>query len=111
MAVTMGVLTCLTTAWWGSLSDRFGRIRVLSFSVFGLLMTDVNFLVVARWHRVLPGGYWFLLVGPFLDGLLGGAFCLVCDTFDRLWCIYAGMAAVNAAIHAYVADCTGPGER
>lgn len=76
MAVTMGILTCLTTAWWGSLSDRFGRIRTLSFAVFGLLMTDVNFLVVARWHMVLPGGYWFLLVGPFLDGLLGGMIAL-----------------------------------
>ena len=78
MAATMGVLTCLTTAWWGSLSDRFGRVRVLSFAVFGLLMTDANFLVVARWHQVLPGGYWFLLVGPFLDGLLGGKIALSC---------------------------------
>lgn len=72
MTGTLGVLTCLTTAWWGSLSDRYGRIRVLSFSVFGLLMTDFNFLVVAHFHKILPGGYWFLLVGPFLDGLLGG---------------------------------------
>ncbi|EKM55220.1 uncharacterized protein PHACADRAFT_143280 [Phanerochaete carnosa HHB-10118-sp] len=93
VSVTTGVLTCLTAAWWGSLSDRFGRIRTLSFAVFGLLMTDVNFLVVTRWHTVLPGGYWFLLVGPFLDGLLGG------------------MPALMAAIHAYVADCTEPGER
>ncbi|EKM55184.1 uncharacterized protein PHACADRAFT_255634 [Phanerochaete carnosa HHB-10118-sp] len=93
MAITMGILTCLTTAWWGALSDRYGRIRTLSFAVFALLMTDVNFLVVARWHTVLPGGYWFLLVGPFLDGLLGGT------------------PAITAAIHAYVADCTAPDER
>lgn len=46
----------------------------MSFAVFGLLMTDVNFLVVSRFHEVLPGGYWFLLVGPFLDGLLGGLY-------------------------------------
>lgn len=93
MAAVLGVLTCLTTAWWGALSDRSGRIRVLSFALFGLLMTDVNFLVVFRFHNVLPGGYWFLIVGPFLDGLLGG------------------MSTVTAAIHAYVADCTGPDER
>ena len=35
-------------------------------------MTDINFLVVSKYHKVLPGGYWFILLGPILDGLLGG---------------------------------------
>ncbi|THG94666.1 hypothetical protein EW026_g6843 [Hermanssonia centrifuga] len=81
MTLTLGILSCLTGGWWGSLSDRFGRKRVLSFSVFGVLVTDVVFLIVYRYYTILPGGYWFLLLGPLLDGLLG-------------------------AIHAYIADCT-----
>ena len=40
--------------------------------IFGLLMTDVNFLIVSKYYRILPGGYWFILLGPLLDGSLGG---------------------------------------
>ena len=35
-------------------------------------MTDISFLLVSQYHTVLPGGYWFILLGPLLDGLMGG---------------------------------------
>ncbi|KAF9819793.1 hypothetical protein IEO21_01884 [Rhodonia placenta] len=88
MITTMGVLGCLTTGWWGSLSDRFGRMKVMGFAAFGILITDFTFIFVAKFSRALPGGYHFLLLGPLVEGLLGG------------------FSTVSAAIHAYIADCT-----
>lgn len=58
-------------------SDRHGRTRVLGISVIGLLSADVNFIFVNTFWRRLPGGYWFLVVGPFIEGLLGGSYWLV----------------------------------
>lgn len=93
ITATFGTLSCLTTAWWGSvcssikfgvcithgsyiplmqLSDRYGRTRILTFCIFGMIMTDLSFIIVYHFYKILPGGYWFILVGPVLDGLLGG---------------------------------------
>ncbi|KDQ33438.1 hypothetical protein PLEOSDRAFT_1091491 [Pleurotus ostreatus PC15] len=88
LTATMGVLSCLTTAWWGSFSDRYGRTRVMGISLLGLLMNDLNFIFVTRFFRYVPGGYWFLLVGPIIEGSVGG------------------LASSIAAMHAYVADTT-----
>ncbi|KAF9500505.1 MFS general substrate transporter [Pleurotus eryngii] len=88
LTATMGVLSCLTTAWWGSFSDRYGRTRVIGISLLGLLMNDLNFIFVTRFFRYAPGGYWFLLVGPIIEGSVGG------------------LASSIAAMHAYVADTT-----
>ena len=84
MTTSMGILGCLTTAWWGSvrtcsarheyfwltldvslaqLSDRHGRTRVMGFAVVGALVADSNFLIVYHFAKYLPGGYWFLLFG------------------------------------------------
>ncbi|KAI0957937.1 hypothetical protein AcW1_006164 [Taiwanofungus camphoratus] len=93
MATCTGILGCLTTAWWGSMSDRYGRTRVMGFSALGLLWADCSFILVCKFSKVLPGGYWFLVCGPLIDGLLGG------------------MSAVTAAIHAYMADCTDTSSR
>lgn len=56
------------------MSDRYGRVKVLSVAVFGILITDVVFISTVHFHKYLPGGYMFLLVGPLLDGLCGGKF-------------------------------------
>ncbi|KAI0930891.1 hypothetical protein AcV7_004954 [Taiwanofungus camphoratus] len=93
MTASMGVLGCLTTAWWGSLSDRYGRTRVMSCAAIGLLCTDFDFILVSKFWKVLPGGYWFLICGPVIEGLLGG------------------MNLTTAAINAYAADCTDNGSR
>ncbi|KAH8116885.1 MFS general substrate transporter [Phellopilus nigrolimitatus] len=93
MTTTMGILSCLTTAFWGSLSDRYGRLRVLGLNVIGLLLTDFNFIIVCFFSKKLPGGYWFILLGAFADGALGG------------------ISSVVAAMHAYMADCVTPEAR
>ncbi|KAG5643210.1 hypothetical protein DXG03_001328 [Asterophora parasitica] len=91
--LSTGTLSCITTGWWGSFSDRYGRTRLLGFSVVGLLFTDFNFIFVSRNFQSLPGGYWFLVLGPIIEGSVGG------------------LTAAIAAMHAYIADTTPEAER
>ncbi|KZT35058.1 MFS general substrate transporter [Sistotremastrum suecicum HHB10207 ss-3] len=93
MGTLAGILTCLTTAFWGSLSDRYGRKPIMSLAITGFLVSDFNFILVARAAKYLPGGYRFIMFGPIFDGLLGG------------------MSTWGAASHAYMADCTLPHAR
>ncbi|KAJ3573787.1 hypothetical protein NP233_g2219 [Leucocoprinus birnbaumii] len=93
MTTSMGILSCLTTGWWGAFSDRYGRNRVMGISLIGLLTTDFNFIFVMHYPDAIPGGYWFLLVGPLVEGALGG------------------FTGAVAAIHAYQSDVTNDGNR
>ncbi|CDO72941.1 hypothetical protein BN946_scf185002.g126 [Trametes cinnabarina] len=93
MTTAMGILSCMTTAWWGSVSDRYGRTRVMSLAVVGILLTDLTFIAVFYFYEQLPGGYYFLIVGPVLEGLLGG------------------LTSMSANVHAYMSDCTPPSQR
>ncbi|KAF8236196.1 hypothetical protein L208DRAFT_1252513 [Tricholoma matsutake] len=88
MAAVTGILSCLTTGWWGSFSDRHGRTRVLGVTVLGVLLNDFNLIFVTLLFRQLPGNYWFLLVGPIIEGCAGG------------------ITAASAAMHGYLADTT-----
>ncbi|KAJ7120490.1 major facilitator superfamily domain-containing protein [Mycena crocata] len=93
ITTSMGVLGCLTTGWWGSFSDRYGRTRILGLTILGLLVNDFNFITVTKNFQRIPGGYWFLIVGPIIEGCLGG------------------FASASAASHAYLADTTTASER
>ncbi|KAJ7724442.1 MFS general substrate transporter [Mycena maculata] len=93
LVTTMGTLGCLTTGWWGSISDRYGRTRILGFTLAGLLANDFTFIFVTRNYDRVPGGYWALVVGPIIEGLLGG------------------FSSASAASHAYLADTTSSSER
>ncbi|KAI9057904.1 MFS general substrate transporter [Trametes sanguinea] len=93
MTTAMGVLSCMTTAWWGSVSDRYGRTRVMSLAVIGILLTDLTFIAVFYFYKQLPGGYYFLITGPVLEGLLGG------------------LTSMSANVHAYMSDCSPPSQR
>jgi len=44
MTITMGLLSALTTSWWGHFSERHGRTAVLAISTFGLLITYAHLL-------------------------------------------------------------------
>jgi MFS family permease len=72
LTTSMGVLGCLTTGFWGSFSDRHGRTLILALTIFGLLMNDFTFIFVTKNFQRIPGGYWFLIVGPIIEGALGG---------------------------------------
>lgn len=39
MTTTVGVLSALTSGWWGAFSERHGRTKVLAISTLGLLLT------------------------------------------------------------------------
>lgn len=45
LSLLMGILSALTTGWWGSVSDRRGRKPVLLVSFTGMLLMDIVFLV------------------------------------------------------------------
>lgn len=94
MTTTMGLLSALTTGWWGRFGERHGRTRVLAAATLGLLFTDVIFVLVS-----IPGsplaahGHKLLILAPFIEGLLGG------------W------STLQSATNAYISDCTSDGSR
>ncbi|KAG8973857.1 hypothetical protein FRC05_008077 [Tulasnella sp. 425] len=91
----MGTLSALTTGWWGGISDRFGRTKVMAVGLVGYLFTDFMFIIVARNARWLVpfGGHHILILGPIMEGLAGG------------------FSTVAAAVNAYVSDVTAHGSR
>lgn len=44
----------------------------MGISMLGSLFTDVNLVLVAHFSEILPGGYWFLILGPIIEGLVAG---------------------------------------
>ncbi|GAA5930082.1 uncharacterized protein JCM15063_004710 [Sporobolomyces koalae] len=91
LTLMMGILSSLTTGWWGSVSDRKGRKPVLIVALFGTVAMDTVFLLTVNFHHLVS--YNFLLLGPILDGLLGG------------------FSTAQATTNAYLSDCTSPGSR
>ncbi|KAH9933638.1 MFS general substrate transporter [Epithele typhae] len=94
MTVSMGVLSAFTTSWWGTISDTYGRTRVLAIATLGLFMTDLVFILVSTPHSIFAAhGHKFLIVSPIIEGLCGG------------W------ATLQATTSAYISDCTSDGSR
>ncbi|KAL7283592.1 hypothetical protein ACG7TL_003027 [Trametes sanguinea] len=99
MTTAMGILSCMTTAWWGSVSDRYGRTRVMSLAVIGILLTDLTFIAVFYFYKQLPGGYYFLITGPVLEGLLGVHYDpLIYHSRSRVFSRYLGLLFTGMAI-------------
>lgn len=73
--VVLGTRTCpqreLAPLRRGQLSDRAGRIRVLGIVVCGVLFADANFVSVAKLSKVLPGSYWWFVMGALVEGIFG----------------------------------------
>nr|XP_019043904.1 hypothetical protein I302_07179 [Kwoniella bestiolae CBS 10118]OCF22834.1 hypothetical protein I302_07179 [Kwoniella bestiolae CBS 10118] len=93
MTLTMGLLSALTTGFWGQTSDKLGRTKVIAFVEIGLLLNEICFIVVANFPYLVPGGYRALLFGPIVEGLLGG------------------YSTISATLNAYVSDITPDGSR
>ncbi|PPQ63642.1 hypothetical protein CVT24_004416 [Panaeolus cyanescens] len=89
----MGVLTCLTAGYWGSFSDRYGRTRIMAISLLGSLAADIVYISVFYLYSIIPGGSWFLLAAPIVEGITGG------------------MAAGEASLQSYMSDITDEGNR
>ena len=87
-STVQGILSCLTAAFWGSVrpptpnihywltggqfSDRYGRVRYLSFNIVPVLLANVAMVALAVAPEKVPGGYWFLVFTSALEGLIGG---------------------------------------
>ncbi|RPD54326.1 MFS general substrate transporter [Lentinus tigrinus ALCF2SS1-7] len=94
MTTTMGVLSALTTGWWGHFGETNGRTRVLAVATFGLFMTDLVFILVSTPHSIFAAhGHKLLIISPIIEGLCGG------------W------STLQAATSAYISDCTSDGSR
>ena len=87
----VGILSAVTTSKIGSLSDKYGRTRLLAFSMVGSLLGEVIFILAATFPMEIPVQWLFL--GYVFDGLCGS------------------FTAAMALTHAYATDCTPPSKR
>ncbi|KAF7973488.1 hypothetical protein HWV62_14980 [Athelia sp. TMB] len=94
LITTSGVLSALTTGWWGQFGEHHGRTRVLALSTLGLFVTDLTFILVSTPSSPFAAhGHKLLIIAPFIEGLLGG------------W------STLQGATLAYISDCTSDGSR
>ena len=89
--VISGLLSAITSPKLGSLSDRYGRTRMIAFVSTGMLVSETITILAARMPDTFSVNW--LLVGYACDGLAGS--------------FVASMALTNA----YVSDCTPPAKR
>lgn len=87
----VGLLSAVISPKLGSLSDQYGRTKVLALSSVGGLLSEVIFILAAKFPKAVPIQWLFL--GYFFDGLFGS------------------FTAAMALIHAYSTDCTPPQKR
>jgi hypothetical protein len=71
------------------LSDRRGRVFIMRLNVWSLIIGDILFILVFMFPEQVPGGYYALLVGPVIDGLLGGTYVTACWFLCLLSCAFA----------------------
>ncbi|KAJ6516390.1 major facilitator superfamily domain-containing protein [Mycena sanguinolenta] len=94
ISITMGLLSALTTGWWGQLGERFGRTKVLAICTFGWFLSDSTFLLAsAPFSPFASYGRSVILLAPVFEGLLGG------------W------STLQSGTSAYISDCTSSGSR
>ncbi|KAG6813401.1 hypothetical protein H0H92_011379 [Tricholoma furcatifolium] len=94
MTTTMGLLSALTTGWWGHFGERHGRTKVLAITTFGLFLTDLTFILVSTPSSPFSShGHKLLILAPIIEGALGG------------W------STLQSATQAYLSDCTSSGSR
>lgn len=65
-----GLLSVATTAYWSGLSDRCGRTRLLAVCQLGWIANEALFLALVTWPGLART--WVLVLGPAIDGALGG---------------------------------------
>jgi MFS family permease len=91
VTVITGSLSAVMSPKLGSLSDRFGRLKLLTITSFGGFLGEIIVIITATYSESVS--YKWLLLGAVFDGL--------CGSFT------AGMALT----HAYATDCTPPAKR
>ena len=70
LQLIMGILCIITTSFWGSMSDRYGRKKVLILNMLSFVLGDIVLVTVFTFpDRV---SYFWLLIMPAFEGLFGG---------------------------------------
>jgi MFS family permease len=91
LSLVTGTLCIATTAFWGGISDRYGRRGALILNMLSFVLGDVIFIVVLSNASRFP--YYLVILSPFFEGLFGG---------------HPGNQSISAA---YLGDCTPAGSR
>lgn len=89
--VLTGILSSLTAPKLGSLSDRYGRKRMMIICSVGGILSEIITIFAAKYPDTIP--YQWMLLGSFFDGLTGS------------------FTAGSVLSHAYTSDCTPPSKR
>lgn len=91
MSIIPGILSAITSPKLGTLSDRYGRTKIIALTGVGTLVAELLTIFVAK-NPDMVSVNW-ILVGYAIDGL--------CGTF----------IAAMAVTFAYASDCTAPARR
>jgi hypothetical protein len=91
MGIISGILAALIAPRLGSLSDQYGRTRVLSYIHIGSIIHECITILCARFPTVI--NYRWMLIGSIFDGLSGSHI------------------ASHAIAHSYATDCTSSSQR
>ncbi|KAK8105493.1 hypothetical protein PG999_008852 [Apiospora kogelbergensis] len=90
-SVLTGALSALTAPKLGSLSDRYGRNRLLAIASIGGVLNEIVTILCAKYPESLD--YHWILFGAFLDGITGS------------------FTAGGIIGTAYTSDCSSPSKR
>ncbi|PWN32552.1 MFS general substrate transporter [Meira miltonrushii] len=94
ITLAMGIVSAITTGFWGTLSDRRGRTIPLRLTTFGILVSDVAYIALGLFPQsAVPFGKNLLVIASLIEGLCGG------------------IPTLSAAFMAYIADVTPSGTR
>ncbi|KAI0101647.1 MFS general substrate transporter [Nemania sp. FL0031] len=91
LSALAGGLSAFTAPKLGSLSDRYGRRRLLVLTSCGGIMNEIITIFAAKYPDVLD--YRILILGMFFDGISGS------------------FTAVAVLGNSYVSDCSPPSKR
>lgn len=91
LSVLTGVLSALTAPKLGSLSDRYGRKRLMVVASCGGVLNEIITILAARFPEAVD--YNWLILGAFFDGLAGS------------------FTAGSLLSHSYTSDCSPPSRR
>ncbi|KAJ6616464.1 hypothetical protein B0H10DRAFT_1395791 [Mycena sp. CBHHK59/15] len=80
------VVSFMTIGWWSTFGDRRGRKPVLFASLFGAMLLDLSYLIIANIQLLRENAQDCVSIGLMIDGLLGG------------------FATYNGVVYAYASD-------